>query len=737
MNKIFKIDSRIWFILGPIILAINVQLVGQSNLELAKIWIDSAKANDGNFEKIANFAQKGADYARKAKVDSLVIQAQFLNLRAANYLNDSLLFYSAFQEAEDLASANKDTASLLFAYYSKGIFHATQGNNDLAISTFRYILNKRWYNQEGLSTYTSILGALVDLSIIHDRNLDSTLFYINKLLNTAKTYNDPGAYVVGYTKMGFVTALSYNYAGSVKQLRNAYQYLDAVESRGYLFYFYNRLIQSFLGNDQLDSAQHYLTQFEQKVDYDINDPRHCWVTIAKARIAVNLGHYDILNEDFEGCYDYATNVKSKNKLGLDAMLVKCKSLLKTRQLAQAEQVINELLKRAKALDYLWALEKGYNLKSRIHVIKKEYLEAHAAQKERANYIKQINWVTFENGVNLLETQADLSVKKQENKVLLQEKENALLQDKRKNLILVSTSIFSLLTLAIIFLLLKNRKDKKQQRAQLEQMVQKRTAELENSNNSLVQANKKLSISNAELERFAFVASHDMKEPLRNIMNFSELLRRSLPADDAPGPNTYMNFIQQGAKNMYTLIEDILEYSTVRTEENFYQCIKPCEIIREVIYSLRNFIDEREVEFKCREFPTIVADKRQLYAIFNNLIINGIKYNKSTPPIISFDHWADADYNYFSVADNGIGIHEKYHDRIFKLFHRLHHKAAYDGTGIGLAIVKKMVEQHQGKIWLESQENKGSKFIFSIHKNLEVNKGQPHLIDSKSIESDPV
>jgi light-regulated signal transduction histidine kinase (bacteriophytochrome) len=244
---------------------------------------------------------------------------------------------------------------------------------------------------------------------------------------------------------------------------------------------------------------------------------------------------------------------------------------------------------------------------------------------------------------------------------------------------------------------------------LEEQVNKRTKEL---NEAVINLKR----SNAELQHFAYVASHDLQEPLRTISSFTQLLERRYKDKMDKDADEFMEYIVEAAKRMQQLIKDLLEYSRVTSQEEEFKLTNTEEIIEEIISDLQITIEENNAEITYDSLPEIWADKRLLTQVFQNLIFNPIKYRKpDEPPKIHISARKDENNKYYiySVSDNGIGIEKQYFDRIFMIFQRLHTQEAYQGTGIGLAIVKKIIDNHGGRIWVESTLGKGSTFYFTI------------------------
>ncbi|MEJ7692643.1 PAS domain S-box protein [Daejeonella sp.] len=228
--------------------------------------------------------------------------------------------------------------------------------------------------------------------------------------------------------------------------------------------------------------------------------------------------------------------------------------------------------------------------------------------------------------------------------------------------------------------------------------------------------KDLAMSNEELEGFAFVASHDLQEPLRMVTGFlGQLEQNYSDVLDARGKK-YIHFAADGAKRMRQIILDLLEFSRVGKVEDEESDIDLNEIVREIILLCQSQIDETNAIIKFEKLPTLITYKTPLRQVFQNLISNALKYHKKdrTPAITISAEESEAFWQ-FAVSDNGIGIEEEYFNNIFVIFQRLHNKDEYSGTGIGLAVCKKIILNLGGKIWVESEEDKGSTFYFTIPK----------------------
>lgn len=227
--------------------------------------------------------------------------------------------------------------------------------------------------------------------------------------------------------------------------------------------------------------------------------------------------------------------------------------------------------------------------------------------------------------------------------------------------------------------------------------------------------KKLEISNQQLEQFAYIASHDLQEPLRMIGIFSQLLEREYKGNLDKDADEYIDFIVDGAQRMKYLIDDLLAFSRLNTEDVELESFNMETALEDVLLNLKILIDENQAEITHDPLPTVKGDPTLIMQVLQNLLSNAIKFQGENKPGIHVSCSESEDEWTFSIKDNGIGIDKKHQDRIFKVFKRLHNREKYEGTGIGLSICKRIIERHNGKIWIKSEEGAGSTFYFTIPK----------------------
>jgi PAS domain S-box-containing protein len=226
-------------------------------------------------------------------------------------------------------------------------------------------------------------------------------------------------------------------------------------------------------------------------------------------------------------------------------------------------------------------------------------------------------------------------------------------------------------------------------------------------------NAQLRRSNAELEQFAYIASHDLQEPLRMVANFTELLQDRYKDQLDERAHKYIGYAVEGAKRMQNLVRDLLAYSRVTSVEKVLKPVDSNAVVAAVIERLSAAIVESGTNIHVHPLPVVVSDELELGQVIQNLISNAVKFRSDQAPRIDISAEREDGMWKFSVADNGIGIDAKFSERIFQMFQRLHERGKFDGSGIGLAIAKKIIERHGGRIWFVSSLGQGTTFSFTL------------------------
>jgi signal transduction histidine kinase len=244
-------------------------------------------------------------------------------------------------------------------------------------------------------------------------------------------------------------------------------------------------------------------------------------------------------------------------------------------------------------------------------------------------------------------------------------------------------------------------------------IKQKEAELEETTRRLEEHGRELKRSNTELEQFAYVASHDLQEPLRMVGSYCQLLKRRYAGKLDSSADEFIEFAVEGANRMQRLINDLLNYSRVGRRGEGFAPVQAGELVKTALGNLQAAIADGGATVHVGELPEVVGEGPLLAQLFQNLIGNAIKFRRDEPPVVRIGAVVTGDFAEFTVEDNGIGIEQEYVDKVFLIFQRLHDRDKYAGTGIGLAIVKKVVEHHGGKIWIDSTPGQGSRFQFTL------------------------
>ena len=246
---------------------------------------------------------------------------------------------------------------------------------------------------------------------------------------------------------------------------------------------------------------------------------------------------------------------------------------------------------------------------------------------------------------------------------------------------------------------------------LERLVEQRTEELKRSNSELEN-------SNVELKQFAYVASHDLQTPLRAIHGFAEFLKEDASDQLDEEANNNLDRIISASNRMKTLINDLLSYSHLENSTSHFKRVDLNRLFDGVVDLLAVDIKENTASVTRESLPQLEGDRGQLRQLLQNLIENALKYRGERAPEVHVSATHDGEHWLVSVEDNGIGIAPEYHERVFEIFRRLHDSKTYPGTGIGLAVCRRIVDRHQGRIWIDNNPKGGTTVTFAIPGHLE-------------------
>lgn len=569
--------------------------------------------------------------------------------------------------------------------------------------------------------------------------LDSSLLLVNLALKDAKTLkNDTlqaAAYHIrgmGYQFSGraelaiesYYSALKINESlkldkESIRQLNNiGLIYRDEGEYEKALEY-----LEKFIKITKAEGFKQYEYYGDANVGY-ILMKQNKWDEALK-RFEKALNSSEILNDSTALCTaNYLiADVKSNQKDYVAAKHFAQKAL----NIANSTDFSLGKIFSQRVLSDVYRQEKKYDEARKIAEECMQYMAENAAYLYLEDVLNSWYNIEYETGnyKKALEIQHQLSARKDslarvktkekianseyKHQLLQNEQENELLKIKNESsqkMSILATAVALLLLLVALLSLFAYRKSRNYNET-LEEAIAERTKELEKSN-------KDLAKSNEELERFAYITSHDLKTPLLNIISFTELLEKQIELYDDEKAHKYLTFVKKGGKRLNNIITDTLEYSRLSyvEKESRIENINLNTTLTKVQNSISEYIEEKNAHIIIQDdVPSIKANAYSIFLLFQNLLENSIKYNESDTPTVKIYAKENQASTSIFLEDNGIGIEEKFHEKIFVMFSRLHNHSKYEGSGLGLSICKKIVEQLNGEIHLHSEIGKGS--IFEI------------------------
>ena len=376
------------------------------------------------------------------------------------------------------------------------------------------------------------------------------------------------------------------------------------------------------------------------------------------------------------------------------------------QYDKAIEKSSEGIKIAEEFGAVKKVTKLYDLLAKCYAAQNNFPKAYIYHTKLKTLSDSLTLLEKNQKLEELKIQFQLESKEAENQLLKTQQAKDKLTLQKANI--ASSAIFILLIglVVIVILLFKGFRNRKIVSQKLKEEVHSRTQELETMNSDLKKSNK-------EMERFNHIASHDLKEPLRNIISFTRLLERRIKKQKDNVAEEYLSFVMTNAKQMNTLIEDVLEFSNCSDRKVQIEDVDLSKIFQQVLTTLQPIMEEKTVHILCERLPVIRSNEAQIYIMLRNIIENGILYNHHPTPIIEVDYKEKNNQHHLSVTDNGIGIDPNYHRQIFDMFKRLHSRQEAEGSGLGLSICQKVAQRLGGDILIESTLNVGSTFTIVL------------------------
>lgn len=546
-------------------------------------------------------------------------------------------------------------------------------------------------------------------AILYSSNLelDSALNAYNNAYELAVQLQDKRSQAIHSSNMGIVFGQQRQYEKAQEYFHKAYRIGQEIQDTVLLTLGAMNIGRGFTEAEVFDSAAHYLNlaQITAASFYDSDPSMFNGVINFQALLNFYRGNYEQAEIQYEKLVDiYTENQQTVYLAETYGRLAEISLARKHYQEAIQYGLIN--------LDLLHGLPAQETREKALLVLTQAYgylQEFDNAFKYGEQY-RQLRDSSYGEEVTRMvaemESKYELEKKNAENiELSLEAQRQKSLARMRANIALIA-SLITVIILGILYFFNLKYRHKKQLNRQLEATVRDRTAKLEASN---LQLKKTVE----ELRTFGHITSHDLKEPLRNISGFSSLLERKLGPGLDKESGEFLNYIKQNTQQMHELIQDILVYSTMEDQPASLQPVNIQQVTNKVRDSLSTLLEEKKGVVSSSGLPVIRSDEARFFTILKNLVENGLKYNHSEQPEVNITYEHKGAYHCFYVRDNGIGIAEAYHDQIFHLFKRLHNRSEFTGTGMGLAISKKLVNRLGGELSVCSSADCGSLFTIKL------------------------
>ena len=608
-------------------------------------------------------------YEKSIEVGNKFGEARALTIKAIayNYKGDNQKSIELVQEAARIADEINSNVLKCRISNSLGILYSDINLNNKAIEYWKNAIEEC-----GAVKDTSVLGYInANLGELHvsEKNYEKALEYLNEVIRLGQLTNDCDLISIALDEVGGALIEQGKLNEAEEKLVEALNIRKSCNGEGsYLARIYTELAKVKLLKDELTEVKLNLERSENHLK--------------------NTG---------------------ATRLSLDNIEIKNELLLRLNDKQQAINTLKKGILIAKDLEELNHEASFKDKLSSIYGNTGNYKEAFIYKSESKILYDSLSVLSKSQRILDLEKKYGLEKNESELKLLHEQQIKDAQIIKSRTYFNIATVLFAILVGVIAFFTWLNLKREAKYSTQLESKVNERTEELKHSNEMLAS-------SNQELERFAYISSHDLKEPLKNITSFTKLIHKESLKSNLPKITEYSSILENCSNQLNTLVSDILDYSMVKSDFKI-QDVDLNNIVNQLQSDLNDTLTSNNGVITADQLPNIKSDKSKMYQAFKNIIENGIKYNKSEIPSIKITSEESPTNWIIKFADNGIGIDSKHHNDIFVMFKRLHNKDEYPGSGIGLSTLKTIVEKLNGTISLDSTLNQGSKFTITLPKVL--------------------
>ena|GEM_PF-2303252 len=538
---------------------------------------------------------------------------------------------------------------------------------------------------------------------------DSAIITYQEGLKIAEALSDTASIALIYSNMGIVFGVQEHLDQALQYFYNSYNLCKQLGLDDLLITAQVNIARTYIEMQQLDSATIHLSNAKILATELDNQSSLRTILNFQGRTAMKLQQYELAQSNFEQLLaDYSATEQLIQVVEVLTCLVE--THIGKGDITVASRYCDQGINIAEELHLNEYLEDLYSFKSELLAENGKFEESlwflRQHQELRDSFLNAANTAKMAEVV----AKYDAVKKENENQLLRRQKEQQESKATQRTYLALAFGALSLLIAAVLLFRYRMYLSQKRSRLELEATVTARTEELR-------RINEQLQDSNQELRSFAYIASHDLKEPLRSISGFTSLLERRLKEQLNDETREYMAYIKKNTAHLHALIGDVLAYSLLTNEPLKAENVHLKKLVKDVKDNLAGLIKRKNGLVDCSGFPDkeIYTNYHHLFLIFKNLVENGLKYNDAEMPTVRLAFEESEDYIKVQFSDNGIGIAPVYHERIFELFKRLHNRETYQGTGMGLALSQKIANRLGGRIEVDSDEAQGSTFYLTIQK----------------------
>lgn len=558
-------------------------------------------------------------------------------------------------------------------------------------------------NSEEQAKVFSLLGTIYEAL----GSYDNAFNYLIKALGNREKAGDSQGIAESLYKIGSMYYSQKKYAKSLEYYEDALLLCEKDTSihRKYLLNCLSAVGSVYEELDQQEESLRYNSRALELAEQISNDRN-------KAYALLNIGENYTNLKDYAKAKEYLLKaMKMSNTLNNTRLSILChlrmgELQMQTGTYIDAERSLLHAYSLCKKSGSNSILIQVLELLAHMQDLKGNYDAANAYLRE---YIMMKDSLINESSNNeIIKLNTIYEVGKKETAIRLLEREKELAEVRRKGnqRTMIGLSLFLAALSGLLIWVLRLVRQQRESNKVLQEL-----------NGQIESQNLQLQSYNEELRQYAYVASHDLQEPLRTIGSFVGIIKRRYTDQLDEQAQQYMDFVTNGVARLQLLLKDLLAYTRIERENTGFTKVETQEVVTEVISSLQQVIEDSgaQIDFDADSMPVVMGNRSRLGQIFQNLISNGIKFRGEQAPIVEVGCMPDTDKKeyLFYVKDNGIGIPEDFRTKMFEMFTRLHSREAYEGTGIGLATCRKIVEKHGGKIWAESEPGMGSAIFFTL------------------------